>query len=151
MQWGRVGARTQVFPEMMLNTDMCLAYGAHAEFAENQDCCAWIMPDALPSGGAKKLMEIQQKQESDKDSRYCGFKFDKNKIDDASFKIVKKWCCEDGPVKGPEEDCGNPSQLTGFAAKHMVEFALDESAWIGAFKATWSKATALGKPNFFFR
>lgn len=143
MQWGRVGARTLFHPELMLNTDICLAYGDHAEFAEKQNCCAWIMPEALPGGAAEKLMNIQQAQEGGKSAKWCGFKFSPKEVANASFDKVKRWCCEDGPLAGPEEDCGSPSKLQGFAAKHIVEFALDEPAWIAAFSKVWNKATQL--------
>merc|ERR1712048_546088 len=98
-------------------------------------------------GGARRLMEIQQRQENDDGTRYCGFRTNKNRIHRDSFGIVRHWCCQDGPVRGPGTDCGSPSKLTGFAAAHVVEFALDEAAWIKVFKSTWSKATALGKPG----
>merc|ERR1712048_1306577 len=95
-------------------------------------------------GAAEKLLKDQQKQMNDEEQRWCGFVTDTSTIRNASFGRVKSWCCKDGPIRGPDEDCGDPSNLKGFAAKHMIQFALDDSAWITSFKKTWNKATALG-------
>jgi len=149
VQWGRAGARqgenkdSQGYAEMMLNTDICLAYGDHADKAHSNKCCAWIMPEVFPGDGAENAMKSLKQQEKSKEEKYCGFEFDSKDILNASEKKVRKWCCEKGR-EAPGKDCGDPRKLTGFAAEHVIAFATDEKAWLDEFHKAWKQATEKG-------
>lgn len=165
-EWYRVDERRGMAHEMMLNTDICMAFGEFADKAESQSCCAWVMPSVF--NNVDTVIAKQQAQTATfwNHPGYCGFPLDT--IEGMDWKpneaIIKHWCCKknDDPFPGDAQiptseirsapkdteghapDCGSPSELTGFAAKHIIEFAEDEAAWLLAFADAWKKATERG-------
>jgi len=156
-QWNRVGNGTGYGkPQMMLNSDLCLAYGDVASDASAQDCCAWIMPEAFDAindiipDGANKAVERLNKQ-TQNGRQWCGSTFpdEINDVKQESFEHIRDWCCVSGK-RGPDADCGNPSVLQGMAAAHILEFANDEAAWIAEFQSSWSQVTEIGSEHQLF-
>jgi len=155
-QWNRVGAGSGINrTEMMLNTDMCLAYGDVANDASVNDCCAWIMPDAfdaindtIPDGGNKAAERIGEQNHVGK--QFCGEVIPEEvDVNKESFDNILEWCCiKDTP--GPRADCGNPSELKGIAAADVLEFAVDAGAWIAEFQSAWKHATEVGMEHQLF-
>merc|ERR1711862_995323 len=98
-QWGRVGDCSGQ-KEMMLNTDICLAYGSFADKAAEQSCCAWILPSAFTEpSDAKNAVQILAGQEEGPE-KWCGFNSPANTINDQPPDLVKHWCCRMGSVQG---------------------------------------------------
>jgi len=124
--------------EMMLDTDMCLAYempGSEDIKASVHDCCAWRVV-----GGSDKI---------DRNNMFCGFTFSMVGED-----TQREWCCEDIDSKndvprpdtgGKAPDCGDASLPKGRAFSDVAEFALDEGAWLSTFVRAWHKATEMGQ------
>jgi len=161
-QWGRVGNSSGIGEtnhEMMLNTDICLAFGDAADRAKelaesNQACCAWIMPDAFDNNGAVEAVRRLHEQ-TGRENEWCGFSIGRNarRINRFRFRTVKNWCCEPEEgmgIHGPEADCGDPSNLTGIAAADVLEFAKDPHAWIAEFLSAWKHATEVGRVDQLF-
>jgi len=156
-QWNHVGSGTERGkPQMMLDSDMCLAYGDEVSDSSVQDCCAWIMPDAfdainasIPDGGNKAVDRLNEQTQNGR--QWCGTTFP-NEIDDVkqeSFEHIRDWCCVSG-TRGPDVDCGNPRALKGMAAAHILEFANDEAAWIAEFQKSWTHVTEIGSEHQLF-
>jgi len=152
-QWMRsdVGAdEATLGKEMMLNTDMCLAfsgdectgltmatctsYDLNAASA-NSDCCTWAAPLLVESAYTTYL-----------DGEYCGRT---NVPGSSDFGLQRRICCCDNCDQGPNvpRDCGLPPELNGPAADAMIAFANSESEWIEAFIIAWGKATENGFTN----
>jgi len=128
--------------EMMLDTDMCLAYagttkrkGSEDIKASVHDCCAW-----RTVGGDDKI---------DASNPFCGFTFSS-----VSERTQRSWCCEPIASKndvpnagtgGGAPDCGDISLPNGRAFSDVAEFAVDEGAWLSTFVLAWHKATERGQ------
>lgn len=131
-QWKRVdeGIAPITHKEMMLDTDLCLAYdvnGADLKAAQHT-CCAWRLVDAS--------------DEISSSNGFCGHNKSKRAStgEQFSFDIQKKWCCSTTAA----EDCGAPSSPGGKAFADVDEFAVDEAAWLQEFMIAWHKATERG-------
>jgi len=139
-QWMRAGKRSGAAEEMMLNTDMCLLYeDILAE--DDEDCCAWVMPEALTKGTLTEKSDIEKliKGNMAEPDTWCGFDATHGM---ENFNTVRFWCCRMGEHTSSnecaEEQISNP---TGPGASHVMKFAVDEVAWLTAFTAAWRKAT----------
>jgi len=153
-QWkrGDMGGDAQrLGKEMMLNTDLCLAYvgdtcrpggrdpGCQPEAlnASSTDCCAWAAP--VKSGRGRRRFDVEM----------CGTDEVPGSGD---FDRQRALCCCEGCTQTPR-DCGLPLLDTapfpayGPAAVEVMEFANDENPWIVVFVAAWQKATGNGFPN----
>jgi len=139
-QWFKVGpqgGRTQqgFATEMMLDTDLCLAYSVDAEgpvgnerpvagkgplHARNNTCCAWFFKNPLTDFP--------------------------NQVTLASFTEVchAKFLVPSGEAI---DDCGSVFQLENFGAagKSVRKFTEDERAWLRVFTRAWNKATEVGQ------
>jgi len=129
--------------EMMLNTDMCLAYANHhgqPVLASRDECCAWVPVERIS-------WEVKENISANSYGSFCG-------------KSIWHWqtqfmrenhmeCC--GRVRFPHAvNCGNsqnlfPTKLGGPAESDIFEFAASESVWLGAFLAAWKRATENGQ------
>jgi hypothetical protein len=122
--------------EMMLDSDMCLAYFENNEgvSARKHNCCAWFNPqftkDGKPVGLAPEITN--------------------GKLCDAPLVAPggpsREVCCETfGANKGKSEiDCGSPVSPNGLGGEDVFLFAKDEQAWLKVFIKAWKKATELG-------
>jgi len=137
-QWGRVDTfhddPGQKHPEMMLNTDMCLAY--KDVFAESSNCCAW-----------ERFVDLKNMNITESHGGipiFCGFKSANLAT---SFGIERGWCC-----KGVSKDCapttsggagvnGLSLMPQGPAIKAVHDFAANQDLWLSEFKAVWKLAT----------
>jgi len=134
-QWERADKRNT--NEMMLDSDMCLAYAHPVEGemspvnASRDVCCAWLDPPLRRGGGIPIALQ----------SFSCtkglpGFQGRTN-------------CCSGFGQTGPKHstDCGGsqgPVRLSGFAKDAVMKYAVDENAWLADFKKAWSIATTNG-------
>lgn len=146
-QWKRVdmepnGGRGK---EMMLDTDLCLAYSGDAcrggactrrpLKAADLDCCAWAVSGKSRRARAQFNLKM------------CG-----QDDEGGNFRRQTQLCCCSGcTTLTRNNDCGAPQLDTanvpnahGPAASDIVLFARDEGAWIAEFVAAWTKATGNG-------
>jgi hypothetical protein len=128
-QWTRsdIGATHQSNPaskEMMLDTDLCLAFDENGRdiSAQTDRCCAWA--------GANGLRTIIQNNGGE----YCG----SNQVP-RQFGAQRNQCCG-----GTNNDCGNARNANGRGAGAVRRFAESDSAWINAFHTAWKKVTENG-------
>lgn len=141
-QWKRIDAgedEAGLGKEMMLNTDMCLAFkmdnaGAvemdAATAAANQCTCTWlprpVVLDAVTTYN---------------DGEFCG-----STANPGGFNQERALCC--GPEfdrpQSASIDCGDPRQPLGSAAGAVQNFARNEGAWLTTFLNAWSTATTNG-------
>jgi catalase (peroxidase I) len=148
-QWGRSDAGNITSSprgkEMMLNTDLCLAYtSGFSDFAKDSseredlkaaehNCCAWT-----------RLADIRQAVDKYHDGKYCGKRqfctFDTN---DISIPTCREICCGKGV-----RDC-NSFFMGGQGPAHsaVMSFASDELQWLRTFFEAWTKATENGFSN----
>jgi len=125
-QWQRVDHEAaQGQHQMMLNTDLCLAYsgetadggGVDTLQAATANCCAWTYAgDIVPEG-----------------EYVCGYSVVK--------EGAQQSCCA-GAAYAPS--CPNPEGTGGVAHEAVQEFAEDGGAWIATLKDAWVKATEKG-------
>jgi len=151
-QWkrGDMGVRSGLGKEMMLDTDLCLAYvGDQCQLggpgagctamvlsAANTDCCAWAAP--VKSNRGRRVFGLNM----------CGT----DEIPGASnFRRQRNLCCCEGCLTGGSpRDCGLPLLNSGRfpsygpAATEVMQFANNEAAWIPVFMTAWAKATENG-------
>jgi len=130
--------------EMMLNTDLCLAFsvtGSDGVIATVDDCCAWLESNVIPAVVANNGGE------------YCGGQ-------PGGGRAERPQCCGDppppparrlqGPPGGPggpgggPGDCGSPRNPTGPAARAVLLYAANETAWLERFVSVWKTATENG-------
>jgi len=156
-QWKRCDAGSETFEwkEMMLNTDMCLAYAdknggsliASPDHPDS-DCCAWVhsfiedynMTDVIANNGNS----FCNKACTDYGAGECG---------DHSNKMEEfKACCTFEPQRA---DCQTPglgkstkwnsdAQNAAPAVEYVRNFAASRLAWINVFLQAWKKATENG-------
>jgi hypothetical protein len=149
-QWRRVGTFSGIHNEMMLNTDLCLAFSnqdgsdinAVARMDANDDCCAWMMPSAFHNSTKAKLA-IETNAEED---HWCGFQVHADGCAQGnngcgSTGIVRRWCCRMGSNQALGPNCNNIRNLGGRAADDILEFAAHEDVWLHEFLEAWRKAT----------
>jgi len=118
---------------MMLNTDLCLLHGQNnagskvLNATSDAPCCAWAMPnDQIPN--LKQL-----------DGRYCGSKSRSNIMTIDGFGQQRSTCCT-GNAEAPA-DCSLPRKPSGGAAAAVINFADQDTAWVGTFQSAWAHAT----------
>lgn len=156
-QWYRadVGASDESLgKEMMLNTDLCLAYtmgGGHdapnnTELnAAHTTCCAWRfandrhrVPDERPIDWPdENYIGLADDQE------FCGLKWK-----DTSPRFGWQWrqCCQN---EGPFDHCGSTRKQQGPAAAAVKAFALSEEDWLRTFMEAWKIATENGVTSLY--
>lgn len=114
--------------EMMLNTDLCLAFSENAGrnsgpvVATQHNSCAWLEMSAIPGAVQNNGGE------------YCGGGVPRGGA------AQRGQCCGDQDAN----DCGNRQNPTGPAAQAILTFASDEGAWLDAFQRAWRIATENG-------
>ena len=132
-QWKRsdVGANDATLgKEMMLNTDLCLAFtmdneGAvelDAATAEHAQCkCTWGVPVAVNAATSKY-----------EEGRFCG---STDIPGSSNFRRQRALCCgaEFDRTSDSWIDCGLPIDPKGPAYQSIKRFANDEDAWIRTF------------------
>ena len=143
-QWKRAdsGANdTTLGKEMMLNTDLCLAFTMDNEgtveldaaTAESNEClCTWNVP-----------VSVSEATEKYEEGRFCG----STTIPGSSnFRQQRALCCgaEFTRISDSWIDCGLPVDPKGPAYNSIKRFANDEDVWIRVFKKAWNIATTNG-------
>mmetsp|Transcript_60328 Transcript_60328/g.140977 ORF Transcript_60328/g.140977 Transcript_60328/m.140977 type:complete len:469 (-) Transcript_60328:55-1461(-) len=119
--------------EMMLDTDLCLAYiedgpRAGPVSAANHSCCAWLTSESITA-----LMESNG-------GEYCGGRPGNGNPD--QYDVEEVFCC--GEVAQIDGDCGNRHVLQGPAASAVLSYASNEGQWLNTFAVAWGKATQNG-------
>jgi len=116
--------------EMMLDTDICLAYAEKGSpvKASRDNCCAWLDPPLSNGDGIPDSLNGL-----DKVPPHCA---------KGAFGDTGRANCCDG--NSGVQDCGSPLRLDGFAADAVRVYAEDESAWLDDFRKAWSIATTNG-------
>jgi len=151
-QWARGDAHKDdpelAHPQMMLNTDMCLAY--KDVLAESSRCCAWERFDVLKDAGIEDQLSDAIANRST--PVFCGFE---NPF--PSFGLERGWCCNNQggqsetliPLQA--DDCvpglKDGGKASGPAIQDMLNFAANEDVWLSEFVSTWSLATEKGASN----
>jgi len=120
--------------EMMLNTDMCLAYTADRRGREElnaatTNCCAWTDEDNVEDAVRLHL-----------DGEFCGSTNIPNGGGDQ-----RELCC-DGE-RDNDIDCGDFRDPEGPAINAVFDFARNEQAWLDEFVSTWKIVTENGFNN----
>ncbi|CAK9108432.1 Putative ascorbate peroxidase (HvAPX1) [Durusdinium trenchii] len=143
-QWKRVDAganETGLGKEMMLNTDLCLAFTMDdagtveldAATAASAECkCTWGVPVAVSTATTKY-----------EEGRFCG---STNIPGSSNFRQQRAICCGE-EFDGRSDaaiDCGLPIDPKGPAYESIKKFANNEDAWLRVFKAAWRTATGNG-------
>jgi hypothetical protein len=135
-QWRRADLGATAEPdELMLNTDLCLAFdgdeagvGVPGEMlaAGQTQCCAWLTPS-------------EQQGTLSQGKTFCG-----TATVPPEPQAQRAACCS-GQAVGP--NCRSPEGNGGKAYADVVEFAIDDGAWIATFKDAWVKATQKGQED----
>jgi len=147
--------------EMMLSTDMCLAFTANqaaadddckrlkncewtleeAEplLAQTHDCCAWVEP---------KFIYDNEIYTEDEIFPFCGNpEFQAGFGGGGTGDNARKSCCEKGP-RGEQDssfgDCDFKRTPQGPAIEAIIELASDDAFFLQAFLYSWSIATTNG-------
>lgn len=129
--------------EMMLDTDLCLAFSgdtctgtsqascSSADLsAANTNCCAWAGPNDVQAVFSTYL-----------GGSFCG----RTGALPTDFGELRRLCCCESCAAGSVlRDCGLPPNRNGLASQFVDEFASDDSKWLKAFQLAWTKATENG-------
>jgi len=138
--------------EMMLNTDVCLAYvedGQPLNAAQHGNCCAWM--DSFTVGGDSTGRHSGAVRNNN--GLFCGVDCATDAELNAGAPPFSRGC--DGGVDErrkccgaqAQNDCGDPSRPAGFAFEAIREFAASEVLWIAAFQDAWKQVTERGTRN----
>lgn len=152
-QWqrGDLGAVTGDAHEMMLDTDLCLAYvcdpdtttcdsssSSQYDFkAADLDCCAWVF---FEGGGWVDTMRNNSGVD------FCGYE---NYNDDVMPQLEQAMCCEGQYLeKSSIDNCQNPA-FTKYVeddntASYVKQFAGSADKWLSSFLEAWVLATGNG-------
>jgi len=119
--------------EMMLNTDMCLAFSedrnGNVELrAGSHSCCAWVDPDLVETAFETYLS-----------GEYCGSTNVPRGTGDQ-----RDLCCND---RNRDIDCGEHDDPRGSAFGDVRDFANNERVWLQVFEEAWKIATENGFNN----
>mmetsp|Transcript_46258 Transcript_46258/g.100570 ORF Transcript_46258/g.100570 Transcript_46258/m.100570 type:complete len:495 (-) Transcript_46258:140-1624(-) len=156
--------------EMMLDTDMCLAFSTGLMSFEDihsasSDCCTWTMPvnviDAIYNyndgvfcgvNDAEKVKlwltlpkgdTIAKRQEA-----WELWQQETGLEPNAVFREMRAACCQGQDKYRREfkeyEDCGAVSHPTGQAIHYVMTYANDEKVWLKDFLDAWGRATKRG-------
>eukprot|EP00931_Biecheleriopsis_adriatica_P015182 TRINITY_DN11755_c0_g1_i1.p1 TRINITY_DN11755_c0_g1~~TRINITY_DN11755_c0_g1_i1.p1 ORF type:complete len:995 (-),score=146.79 TRINITY_DN11755_c0_g1_i1:47-2974(-) len=135
-QWDRVDTGAQGHEssgnEMMLNTDLCLAFSdvAAADAVKNNQCsCTWIMPN----GFFDVVQAMPEKEWCGTDSLFQHEKIMENH--------AARVCC---PSPMGSDTCDDIDQPQGIAIEHVRRFAANDTLWFEVFSSAWSAATTVG-------
>eukprot|EP00440_Ansanella_granifera_P040180 gb/GFBE01043581.1/.p1 GENE.gb/GFBE01043581.1/~~gb/GFBE01043581.1/.p1 ORF type:complete len:502 (+),score=103.83 gb/GFBE01043581.1/:1-1506(+) len=126
-QWERSDiGRDQSFDghEMMLNTDICLAYSENGNpvSATQHNCCAWLSSNVITGAVQNNGGE------------FCGGQ------GGGGAGRERGQCCGDAGAN----DCGSRNNPSGPAAQAVLSFASNEAAWLQTFLRAWRIATENG-------
>jgi hypothetical protein len=160
-------------PHMMLNTDICMAFGTQNNEGLNHKASTGYQPQVRDDSG-NTIMTIQAEMTG---NRCCAWtnvrQFDKHKqkehpvfleavanADGSSYSLqrgqhcgrdyqsgIAKWaCCRETKHDDGEydQDCSDSSSPNGPAMSYMHSYALDDSKFINYFRQAWAKGTTLG-------
>lgn len=143
-QWKRADSgadEAALGKEMMLNTDLCLAFSMDDEGAVELDAataaeagceCVWGTPAAISTAITKY-----------ENGHFCGSTDIPGKD---NFKLQRAICCgaEFDKVSDAVIDCGLPLKPEGPAYSSIKKFANNEDKWIKVFKGAWKIVTNNG-------
>lgn len=164
-QWARIdkGAADadQYHIEMMLNTDLCLAYDnnfRHAECMDEHDdnnrrckkfqklgshieatagnCCAWTNANPLIKRGIIKR----------DDKEICGHETTTNRrgrVNNMRFGHIRDSCCV-GEAEDSYGDCDSAAWPKGRYFRNVLDYAASEKNWLRMFSRAWIVATENG-------
>lgn len=152
-QWKRIdAAQNSTHVEMMLNSDLCLAYDNNLEHAAcvaagkknkecrklqnkgvflnatNTECCAWTKPGALFNNGILR---------HGKNNSYCGTEIRSRR---GQFRDE---CCS-GEQSNSTGDCDSAGWPKGPAFGAILKYAANERIWLSDFSRAWWIATQKG-------
>jgi len=153
-QWqrGDLGAVTGDGHEMMLNTDLCLAFVCDSDYttcasdgqskdnflAADLDCCTWVFyEDDLWTGSMQTTSGVD----------FCGYP---DYADDFMPKKEQGMCCEgDYTTDSDIDNCQFPTytQYTtddSSSATYVKTFAGSGTKWLTSFLTAWVTATGVG-------
>lgn len=146
--------------EMMLNTDLCLAYsgfdssaGTYEHSGEEgtgndgqlsaatDDCCAWF---STPFSCDLEKPCLTQGVLDSNDGLYCGVPYLK-----VPYKGAAAQCCRGDAHATSCKKTGSahPRKITdlgGWAAETVLNFADNENTWLMEFQTAWYIATTVG-------
>ena len=164
-QWKRVdAARDSTHIEMMLTTDLCMAFRNNPGYVECmrttkvkrknkhcgglhfkdgidlnphfKTCCTWTNANNLFRSGL-----FVEGQNND----FCGVTVQ------SKSKQQRQDCCSGIKQKGvPLEDCDSQTTPQGPAFKSIMAFAANETEWLNNFHLAWKFATENGNPTLQF-
>jgi len=145
IQWNRSDMKQGDKNEMMLDSDMCLAYGnskggnlkVNGDLEGDSACCGWLTSSTKSDSGNMETVIRNN------DDFFCGEKFQGGKDTGAENKD----CCQSYM---PRNDCGKRPFGTnegGWAFDTVMEFASHEVKWLREFKVAWKLATEKGHSN----
>lgn len=130
--------------EMMLNTDLCLAYtldaagevelNAEESLRSGVPCCTWRWSSDVELDPPKTNYHHPNLD-------FCGMGT-KFPTDAKSLGPQGDACCWRGGMNF--RDCADPADLKGPAYEAVKAFSLSESAWLAKFMVAWKKATENG-------
>jgi len=166
-QWQRCDVGSQDNYEMMLDTDMCLAFsdgedGDGVLQAGHDDCCAWVHTMAIPGGktigGDFNMSNIVAANGNTFCNVECGSDIDVLDENGEPFQcfndklrqamLETQACCIQRSNK-PRNDCrseglGLGRGPGGPASEAVRQFAEDEAAWMEVFLGAWTTVTRNG-------
>mmetsp|Transcript_130061 Transcript_130061/g.224719 ORF Transcript_130061/g.224719 Transcript_130061/m.224719 type:complete len:542 (-) Transcript_130061:241-1866(-) len=148
IQWARFDHRGNMPEstrhEMMLNTDLCLAFANHhgqPVLASRDECCTWVLLKFNSRRiGRGKFTKIVVNS----DGKFCGEPLDFSRFE---FENHKACCHNTKWLNCGDQPGGFPRKLGGPAEDDVFEFAANETAWLSTFLTAWRKATLNGQES----
>jgi hypothetical protein len=158
-QWKTVDIGSRDRPELMLNSDMCLAYDNNAEHSacmkannfnnrackklQNKgkpinalagNCCAWTHKNALFNKGVF---------DKTKTGNICGMEVKHRREKKSKFMGMREACCANEGATS-SGDCDSSAWPKGPAFPMVLAFAADENKWLTSYVKAWKLATENG-------
>jgi len=142
-QWNRSDMRKWVKNEMMLDTDMCLAFGdakgnsLHTYPPESDRCCGYVHSRHQRDGNMSEVVRLNR-------GDYCGQAWN----GPLSPRDEHANCCQLTMPNNTWQmrSCGKRSDFPqgGWDTASVIEFSANETVWLDEFMLAWNKATELG-------
>jgi len=162
-QWQRCDVGSQGQAEMMLDTDMCLAFsdaldGDGMLRASEDDCCAWVHTMAVPGGKAIGGDFNMSGVVANNGNVFCNVACGSEQVPGEPYQcftdtlhqgiLERDACCALNTAKH-QSHCRTPGMGLGRgpggpATEAVRQFAEDEGAWLEVFLGAWSKVTRNG-------
>ncbi len=140
-QWKRSDIGVTAHKEMMLDSDMCLAFSqiksASQPLTTGKGCCAWIDPVKarnIAGYGPSEFFSMD----------FCGTIL--NNYNDISGQPGgwREKCCDNDLTLRTDCDSPLPEAPAGVTTTHVQSFARNELTWLTAFRQAWEIAVTNG-------